>query len=882
MKKIALKYLNEGFSVIPVGSDKKPKIAWIEFQKRHATEEEVEKWWTTWPDANIGIVTGEISGITVIDVEKGGSVTGLPMTKVAKTGGEGWHYYYKYEPGIGNKARIKELMDIRGEGGYVVAPPSKHASGNCYEWAIEDADLEDFPVSFFDVKNNSSNELKNTDWGAIAGGVSSGGRNNSAAQYIGKLIKAFKTEEWKTLVWPTVKKWNESNVPPLPEFELKNTFISICKKEYESKKKENTQSGGFADLPTGITNQDIQADADTVEFLSMTDVVSKGITELDNTRAEDIVSFGYDWLDEQLTGIFPSELVVIGGESGCLHPNTKIYDPINKTNYSVLERYKIGKEFYVYAKNNKKKIVITKAQPPKKFFKTKMYELSNGKEKIIVTGKHRVWDGASFVSVSQLQEFSSFLLPTISGISLLKLTKGALRWKKIFLNFQSYCRPLYHLCGQQLQKVKDIYLDVFPLQDGVLEHSYDCPCMGGQDTKSKYNHSYLSAFLLSKQGSFSLNYRKILNEFCNRLTQGTFSQFFQKHSLICKFCFCLFLFCEMIYKFLSVPVSMVSKIFLNFLDLSYFSKVNINSLDYTTWGVKVQEDCIYYDFTVPKYKNYWASGIFHHNTGKTTFATNVIYKASSKHKCAIYALEDRLEDYGIKALYFKIGAVKKAAEGKAVDNYSWNDFRRREIDDKKYPKYLAEAKKQLANENIYFAKVEKMMNIDLLEELIKRQVKEGIKTFLIDHLHYFDLFSKTGSKADYIERVMVRLKTLQRITGARILLVVHYKKLEGKKPTLDSFKDSISIVQNANYVINIWRDRSISKVEKHKQFITKFFIPKARNPNGEAMVEVEFNPETGDYRKLGDWMRGTETNDIKSDNELENLMVEKFGGEIVS
>ena len=93
-------------------------------------------------------------------------------------------------------------------------------------------------------------------------------------------------------------------------------------------------------------------------------------------------------------------------------------------------------------------------------------------------------------------------------------------------------------------------------------------------------------------------------------------------------------------------------------------------------------------------------------------------------------------------------------------------------------------------------------------------------------------------------------------TGARVLLVVHYKKLNGQRPTLDSFKDAMAIPQNANYVINIWRDRRPKDV---RSFTTTFAVSKARNPNGEAMVDVDFDPVTGDYKTPGgepEWKSG--------------------------
>lgn len=245
-------------------------------------------------------------------------------------------------------------------------------------------------------------------------------------------------------------------------------------------------------------------------------------------------------------------------------------------------------------------------------------------------------------------------------------------------------------------------------------------------------------------------------------------------------------------------------------------------------------------------------------TGKTTFATNIIYRASKTKKCTVFALEDRLVDYGIKAMYFEIGKLRK---NQNKNNYPWNEYRKNNLREKaEFSDIFGAAADNLKNENIEFAKVDFQMDIDIMEEIIRERVKNGTKLFLIDHLHYFDLSKDSGgNKADYIEKVMVRMKTVQNSTGASILLIAHYKKLDGKKPTLDSFKDSIAIVQNASYVISLYRDRT-SDSERYK---TTFIIPKSRNPNGEGNIEVVFDPDTNDYLSPGEWKR---TQVTKSDS----------------
>lgn len=112
-------------------------------------EKQVKAWWNTSPDANIGIPTGSINEVLVIDVDKKNNgyenivnavekYGPLNSSVVAHTGGGGMHYFYKYP--IGRKIASRNGfpgpgIDIRAEGGYVVVAPSNHESGGCYTWA---------------------------------------------------------------------------------------------------------------------------------------------------------------------------------------------------------------------------------------------------------------------------------------------------------------------------------------------------------------------------------------------------------------------------------------------------------------------------------------------------------------------------------------------------------------------------------------------------------------------------------------------------------------------------------------------------------------------------------------------------------------------------
>jgi len=138
----ALKYQEMGLSVIPIRPDKKPYIKWESCQNQNPTPEKLRQWWKQWPKAMIGIVTGPISGVLVIDCDNEEAYRKIQellpdsfITCIAKTP-RGYHIYLAYpkDKHIGNAAGIMPSVDIRGEGGYIIAPPSINGDGKAYAW----------------------------------------------------------------------------------------------------------------------------------------------------------------------------------------------------------------------------------------------------------------------------------------------------------------------------------------------------------------------------------------------------------------------------------------------------------------------------------------------------------------------------------------------------------------------------------------------------------------------------------------------------------------------------------------------------------------------------------------------------------------------------
>ncbi len=145
----ALDLWRRGLSVIPVprpgqGHDGKiPVISWKEYQRRLPTEDELREWFRV--EQNVAVITGIVSGVVVIDIDSPAAhkwfVRRFPRTPWQTRTAKGFHVWYRH-PGVEvrNRARVetregKLAIDVRGDGGYVIAPGSVHASGHRYEFA---------------------------------------------------------------------------------------------------------------------------------------------------------------------------------------------------------------------------------------------------------------------------------------------------------------------------------------------------------------------------------------------------------------------------------------------------------------------------------------------------------------------------------------------------------------------------------------------------------------------------------------------------------------------------------------------------------------------------------------------------------------------------
>ncbi len=224
---------------------KRPLMVWREFQQRIASAGEIDRWFKHWPDANVGVVTGRISGIIVVDVDvrHGGPESvaeaeaahgPLPPTVEAASGGGGRHLYYAH-PGatLANRVAVRPGIDVRGDGGCVVAPPSVHPTGRRYAWVEAHSPGElavvPLPAHFFARAGAIHPEgHSRLHWRRlIREGIGEGSRNNTLASLTGHLL-------WRgvdlDVVLELMLAWNRTHCrPPLPDDEVVQVVQSIAR-----------------------------------------------------------------------------------------------------------------------------------------------------------------------------------------------------------------------------------------------------------------------------------------------------------------------------------------------------------------------------------------------------------------------------------------------------------------------------------------------------------------------------------------------------------------------------------------------------------------------------------------------------------------------------
>lgn len=230
-----------GIPVFPCKADKTP---WTEHGFKDATEDanEVCELWARRPGASIAMPTGRPSGRIVIDVDPrhGGNESleqlqakfgPLPVTLESRTGGGGRHlFFWCRGTDIRNSAgKLGPGLDVRGEGGYVILPPSPHPSGNSYSWVNEKQAIVEMPGWLESLLIEPSPRGTSAANGNGNGEkIPQGSRNQHLASLAGALRRKGGTQE---TIEAALLAENQRCDPPLSEKEVQTIAKSIARYE---------------------------------------------------------------------------------------------------------------------------------------------------------------------------------------------------------------------------------------------------------------------------------------------------------------------------------------------------------------------------------------------------------------------------------------------------------------------------------------------------------------------------------------------------------------------------------------------------------------------------------------------------------------------------
>ncbi len=254
-----LKYLQKSWSLIPVHGIKDGQCtcgdpacksegkhpACLHGVKDASSSQNDLRKWAEDDTYNIGIATGKDGGLVVLDVDirNGGDETlakleakygKLPPTLTVKTGGGGKHYYFKYPEEVekipSGAGVLGQGLDIKADGGYVVAPPSRHISGGVYEWENFNQPLAKLPTGLLDLilsKHSSHNGHKKYKDILMGSVIQEGERNNTLTSFGGYLRGKGLDEEMITEILLAI---NIARCqPPLPIEEVIRIAESVCR-----------------------------------------------------------------------------------------------------------------------------------------------------------------------------------------------------------------------------------------------------------------------------------------------------------------------------------------------------------------------------------------------------------------------------------------------------------------------------------------------------------------------------------------------------------------------------------------------------------------------------------------------------------------------------
>lgn len=231
----AREYARHGWAVVPLHApngvacdcrlgaacDSPAKHPWTEHGLTDASTDfaQIDAWWVRWPNANVGVAVPPGHVVVDLDAQVDGLV--LPPTWLARTG-RGHHYAYRTRRNVPPRVAVREHVDLRGPGSYIVAAPSLHANGTRYEWLTTFADMTDAPEWVYEGRERATDD-------APGAPIADGERNASLASLAGSMRRRGMSAEgiYAALAAENAARCN----PPLADDEVRLIARSVARYE---------------------------------------------------------------------------------------------------------------------------------------------------------------------------------------------------------------------------------------------------------------------------------------------------------------------------------------------------------------------------------------------------------------------------------------------------------------------------------------------------------------------------------------------------------------------------------------------------------------------------------------------------------------------------
>lgn len=213
----------------------------------------IQRWFSKAPYANVGLATGR-TVVLDVDPRHGGDASlqaleaqhgAFPVTTRAITGSGGQHILFRPPAGVeirNSAGKLAPGLDVRGIGGYIVAPPSLHASGRHYAWDVDGhpdevppAEMPAWLITALAEPAGTGAARAPSQWRKLVSeGVPEGGRNPTVAALTGHLLRRYVDP---VIVYELVQSWNATRCqPPLDPTEVDKIVLSITRTEFRRRR----------------------------------------------------------------------------------------------------------------------------------------------------------------------------------------------------------------------------------------------------------------------------------------------------------------------------------------------------------------------------------------------------------------------------------------------------------------------------------------------------------------------------------------------------------------------------------------------------------------------------------------------------------------------